>query len=319
MTPVPLHLCCSMSLSNCSVPCLDTFVLCTGGGRTSSYLCGAPASESCAAAAQVSVAAQNAHQPRPPLWRTMNVVSPQDTSIADARLKVASNDFEAGASQPSREPSPALVVVAASQTPAAAADAAKAAAATAAAAPPAAPAAAETAAARGEAAAAAAAAVTGPPADAPPAGEVHPAAARAQSQPQTQGRLGAVAEWRLGWRRTCHTMAQALGLRRLHDYIQVRLVAAPCPSVACWTHLAGPARSDKRRGTVASGWLSTYPDAAWHRLFGLTGAHGELSCSLLTMSDAVMGQHLPIHTSAAVSCPAAAVLIVWTDANQVAL
>lgn len=38
--------------------------------------------------------------------------------------------------------------------------------------------------------------------------------------PVVQGRLGLVAEWRLGWRRTCHTMSQALGLRRLQDYIQ---------------------------------------------------------------------------------------------------
>ena len=50
--------------------------------------------------------------------------------------------------------------------------------------------------------------------------------------PVVQGRLGLVAEWRLGWRRTCHTMSQALGLRRLQDYIQARHAgynnAVPC-------------------------------------------------------------------------------------------
>ena len=56
-----------------------------------------------------------------------------------------------------------------------------------------------------------------------PAGATIAAGARQQEACTSQGQLGAIAGWRLGWRRTCHTMAQALGLRRLQDYIQASL------------------------------------------------------------------------------------------------
>lgn len=58
------------------------------------------------------------------------------------------------------------------------------------------------------------------------------AATPATTAPVVQGRLGLAAEWRLGWRRTCHTMAQALGLRRLQDYIQASQLSA-CSLFGC--------------------------------------------------------------------------------------
>ncbi len=132
----------------------------------------------------------------------MNAVGPSDATSGDADVKAAGNGGETNGAPVHAKPGlfPAPAAAADTEAPVAPAAVAQ-------------TAAADSAAVASESTASAAPVASG--------GSGQQAGLSLTAGTEAQGPLGTVAGWRLGWRRTCHTMAQALGLKRLQDYIQV--------------------------------------------------------------------------------------------------